>query len=429
MPPSSDPPAITGVASDRTDRAPSVDCVVVGGGIHGTYLGQRLLEDTALDRDELVIVDPNDRLLDSFRRKARACGMDSLRSTYVNHLGTDPFALEDFAEGHGREDELRPTVDYPDRPGLKLFLDHADHVIESNSLDTLHRQTTVTAIHDQPDGGLRVVTDDGVIDTRSCVLAIGHGGRHHLPEWGRSVEGVEHVWEGFDPAAERTETVIIGGGSTAAQLAATRSEGESVTLLSRQPLEWEVTEAAPQWLNWRHIERELHCHPPASKARFDVVENARHRATVPPYLYDTLDTRRRSGSLQIRQGEVNRAAQEKDHVQLTLADDTRLFPDRVVCATGFASVFDHPFVERLADTLDLDRGYRGLPRLDDHTLAWRTASGEHRPLYVSGALALGTVGPYAPNIPGARRSADRITDAIDSICEQSPDAQSRLRPS
>ena len=419
MPTYTDPPAITAVSSSGIDRAPSVDCVVVGGGIHGTYLSQRLLKDTALDRDGLVIVDPNDRLLDSFRRKARACGMDSLRSTYVNHLGTDPFALEDFAEGHGREDELRPTVDYPDRPGLELFLDHADHVIKSNSLDALHRQTAVTTIHDQPDGRLQVVTDDGVIDTQSCVLAIGHGGRYHLPEWGRSVGGVEHVWGRFDPATNTTETVIIGGGITAAQLAATRSEGESVTLLSRQPLEWEVTEAAPQWLNWCHIERELHHHPPASKARFDVVQNARHRATVPPYLYDTLDTRRQSGSLQVRQGEVIRATQEDDHVRLILADDTRLHSDRVVCATGFASVFDHPFVERLADTLDLDRGYRGLPRLDDYTLAWRTVAGDQVPLYVSGALALGTVGPYAPNIAGARRSADRITEAMDPFCERS----------
>ena len=412
MPTATDPPAITGVASGGIDRAPSVDCVVVGGGIHGTYLGQRLLEDTALDRDALVIVDPNDRLLDSFRRKARACGMDSLRSTYVNHLGTDPFALEDFAEGHGREDELRPTVDYPDRPGLELFLDHADHVIESNSLDALHRQTAVTTIHDQPDGGLRVVTDDGVIDTRSCVLAIGHGGRYHLPEWGRSVAGVEHVWGRFDSATDTTETVIIGGGITAAQLAATRSERESVTLLSRQPLEWEVTEADPQWLNWHHIDRELHCHPPASKARFDVVQHARHTATIPPYLYETLDAHRQSGHLEIRQGEVTRATQESGCVRLILTDGSRLCPDRVVCATGFASVFDHPFVERLADTLDLERGYRGLPLLDDHTLAWRTVADDRVPLYVSGVLALGTVGPYAPNIPGARRSADRITEAI-----------------
>ena len=63
-------------------------CVIIGGGIHGTYLSQRLLEDTTLERSEIAIIDPNDRLLASFRRKARGCGMDALRSTYVQHVST-----------------------------------------------------------------------------------------------------------------------------------------------------------------------------------------------------------------------------------------------------------------------------------------------------------------------------------------------------
>ncbi|ELY71742.1 FAD/NAD(P)-binding protein, partial [Natronobacterium gregoryi] len=57
------------------------ECVIVGGGIHGTYLIQRLLEDADLEREDVTIVDPHDRLLASFRRKAAACEMDELRST------------------------------------------------------------------------------------------------------------------------------------------------------------------------------------------------------------------------------------------------------------------------------------------------------------------------------------------------------------
>ena len=128
MPKHHDRPAV-GNAATGANHTEAVDCAIIGGGIHCTYLSQRLLEDTTLDHSSIALIDPNDRLLDSFRRKARACGMDSLRSTFVNHLGTDPFALEGFAEGHSRKGELRPTVDYPDRPGLELFLDHADHVI------------------------------------------------------------------------------------------------------------------------------------------------------------------------------------------------------------------------------------------------------------------------------------------------------------
>jgi len=64
--------------------------------------------------------------------------------------------------------------------------------------------------------------------------------------------------------------------------------------------------------------------------------------------------------------------------------------------------------------LNLEQGYQGLPTVDDGTLAWQTTDGRSLPLYVSGALALGVVGPYAPNIPGARRTADRITTALET---------------
>ena len=412
MPKHHDRPAV-GNAATGANHTEAVDCAIIGGGIHGTYLSQRLLEDTTLDHSSIALIDPNDRLLDSFRRKARACGMDSLRSTFVNHLGTDPFALEGFAEGHSRKDELQPTVDYPDRPGLELFLDHADHVIESKMLDTLHVQTSVTAINERADGGLRLKTDNGVIDAQTCVLAIGHGGRFRLSAWATAVDRIAHVWDGFDPSVDTERTAIIGGGITAAQLACELTETEQVTVVTRHPFQWELSEADPPWLNWRHIERELHCHPPGSAARLAVIEEARYDATIPPHLYDPLECRLNDGRLQILQGEIATAERGNDGVELTVDDGLTLTADRAVCATGFEPVGDHPFVDRLADSLGLVRGARGLPVLGDETLAWRTVNGRSLPLYVSGALAAGTVGPYAPNIPGARRAADRIVPAVD----------------
>jgi len=409
-------------------------CVIVGGGIHGTYLSQRLLEDTTLDRSEIAIIDPNDRLLASFRRKARGCGMEALRSTYVQHVGTEPFGLESFAKTHDREDELCPTVDYPDRPSLKLFLDYADHVIEAKDLDGLHRQAALKTINERNDGSLILTTTGGEIDTHSCILAIGHGEQYRIPEWAAGVDSVDHVWDGFDLAAatessrtdtvdENEEIVIIGGGITAAQLACTLSEHRPVTILSRHPLEWEVSEAEPPWINWHHIERNLHCHPPASKARLDTVREARYSSTIPPHLYDTIDNRLETGRLRIFQGEVETATaiDSGGGVRLTLDDGFAVEVDQVVCATGFEPIFWHPLVDRLVAELDLDRGYCGLPMVDDSTLAWQTIEGQSLPLYVSGALALGVVGPYVPNIPGARRTADRIVEVINSQPTECPD--------
>jgi len=394
-------------------------CVIVGGGVHGIYCCQRLLEDTPLTQSEIAIVDPHNRLLASFRRKARACGMEALRSTFVQHVGTEPFGLESFAEAHDREDELHATVDYPDRPSLELFLDHTDHVIDAKGLDALHIETTVDRIRKRDQGGFRLTTAEGRIDAHTCVLAIGHGDRYRIPDWAGGVDGVDHVWNGFDPDRQVDETIIVGGGITAAQLADSLGD-QRVTMVTRHPLRWEVSEADPPWLNWNHIERELHCHPPASNARLETIREARYAATIPPDLYDCLDSRVADGRLRILQGEVDSATNTDDHVRLNLDDGDRLAADRVVLATGFEPAYQHPFVDRVATTMDLARGYGGLPLLDDDTLAWQAADGQSRPLYVSGALAVGVVGPYSPNIPGARRAADRIAPAIETAVSHRP---------
>lgn len=405
------PSGITALMNHR--RSDDVlDCVIVGGGVHGTHLAQRLLEDAGIDRNALAIVDPNEELLASFRRKTAACGMRSLRSTYVQHVGTEPFGLEAFAEGRGREDELRPTVDYPDRPSRDLFFDHAERVIDASGLDAIHRRAVVERIERRSEGGFRLTTSTGSIDAEACVLAIGYGGRCRLPEWARGSDGVDHVWDGFDPAIEGDHVAVVGGGITAVQLACTLSRRGAVTMVIRRPLEWEVSEADPPWLNWNHVERELHCHPRASKSRLETVRAARRSGTVPPYLYDPLADRIDAGRVRVIEGDVENATSGVDGVTLGLADGDVIEAGRVVCATGFDPAYRHPFVDRIAAEVDLARGYRGLPMLDDGTLAWETTDGDRLPLYVSGALALATVGPYAPNVPGAKRAADRITRAL-----------------
>ncbi|MDQ2050029.1 FAD/NAD(P)-binding protein [Natronolimnohabitans sp. A-GB9] len=405
------------------------ECVIVGGGIHGTYLSQRLLEDTDLEREDLLVVDPHERLLESFRRKAAACEMEELRSTFVHHVGTEPFGLETFAESRDREDELRPTPDYPPRPTLSLFLDYADYVIDGNDLDTLHRRATVEAIREPntDDGALVLETADSrdessetaEIRTRNCVLAIGHGGRYRQPSWADGVDAIDHVWDGFDPGTRADGTVVVGGGVTAAQLATCLAGREPVTLCTRHELETANSEADPRWINWNHIERHLHRHPPGSKARLETVGEARNDGTIPPTLLERLETAVDDGALSIRHGDVRSARDVDGRVRLLLEDGGCLSADRAVLATGFAPVFEHPFVDRVADELDLERGYRGMPVLDDETLAWQDSSGHATSVFVTGALAAGTVGPLAGNVAGARRAADRLTTGI-TVDERRP---------
>ncbi|NUC73394.1 FAD/NAD(P)-binding protein [Haloterrigena sp. SYSU A558-1] len=409
------------------------DCVIVGGGVHGTYCCQRLLEDTALEREDLLLVDPHDRLLASFRRKAAACGMDELRSTFVQHVGTEPFGLESFAESRGRESELRPTPGYPPRPTLSLFLDFADYVIERKGLADRHRQVAVESIRRSAagDGSLVLETDagdeggtgiengngdssGGQIRTRTCVLAIGHGGRYRYPPWADGVDAITHAWDGFDPERRAEETVVVGGGITAVQLAIALAERERVTLCPRDDIAEATIEADPRWINWNHIEKHLHRHPPGSRARSETVREARNDGTVPPRLLERLERAVDGGDLAVRTGDVRSAREIDDRVRLLLENGGCCSAERAVLATGFAPVFEHPFVDRVAASLDLERGHRGMPVLDDETLAWRDATGSETPLFVTGALAAGTVGPLAGNVAGARRAADRIARAIEA---------------
>ncbi|CAI48204.1 uncharacterized protein NP_0226A [Natronomonas pharaonis DSM 2160] len=393
--------------------------VIVGGGVHGTYLANRATAE--YDPEDITIVDPAPRLLSTFRQRAARCGMTELRSPFVHHLGRDPFDLETFAHSRGREAELVPTPNYPPRPTLSLFCDHAAHVIARRGLDALHRRGTVTDVRDAGDG-LVVETTGGTLRSRRVVLAVGHG-PPSLPEW--AGDAIDHVWDDApnsgrtaspravaadggnvvadgDGVAENTNDkapdIVVGGGSTAAQVALQRNAD---ILLSRHPLRTSVTEAEPPWVNWPHIQRELHGHPPGSKARLKTVREARKSGTIRPQLRDRLE----ASDVSVVVGEVESAVETDDAVRLRLTDGRPLAGDAVCCATGFEPPWDRPFVRRLASSLGLERGYDGMPVLDDATVSWR---GDTDGIYASGALAAGTVGPFAGNVIGARRAADRI---------------------
>ncbi|OAQ51265.1 hypothetical protein HTG_18620 [Natrinema mahii] len=390
--------------------------VIIGGGIHGTCLANYLLSEGEYSHQDLRLVDPREQLLESFATKARQCGMRTLRSTFVQHIDTEPFSLESFAEGAGRVDELVSTENYPSRPTLELFLDHARYVINRRDIDDCHLQSTVTGVTKTGTGDrLEVRTDMGTLETRHAVLAIGLGGSPTVPTWATSLPDdapLVHAWDDeFDPvkAAEFAgPTFVVGGGITAGQLACHLSEHTDVTLLSRHDLEVELTEADPYWINWRHIEREIHTYPPGSKARLDRIRAARNDATIPPYVKRRLDEARDCTGLDSRRGEITAAYATDDGLLVRFDDGTTATIAQIVLATGLDPIPEHPLVGSVAESLSLERGADGFPVLDDRTLAWRRTDGTRSAVSVSGALAEPSVGPFARNIVGARRVAERL---------------------
>ncbi|EMA42236.1 FAD/NAD(P)-binding protein [Halococcus hamelinensis] len=387
--------------------------VIIGGGIHGTYVANCLLNETGYSHADIRIVDPREELLGSFTSKARQCGMRSLRSPFVHHIDTEPFSLRSFAEGAERDGELVPTESHPNRPTLDVFLDHAGDTIERRCIERCHVRARATDVTEQQEGIL-VRTDDGDLTTRNVVLAIGLSGGRTYPHWTESLPDevpVVHIWDDeFDPAVTTFDgkTFVVGGGITAAQVCCRLSGTADVTLLSRHSLESALTEADPRWMNWNHIEKEIHSLPPGSQARYDRIRDARNDATIPPYLKERLATARDRGDLNVRIGEIACAHASDDGLLFRFGDGTATTVGQVILATGFDPVPEHPLVSTIARSLSLERGTNGFPVLDDRTLAWRRTDGTNSSVYVSGALAEPTVGPFARNIIGARRAAERL---------------------
>lgn len=386
----------------------SSEYVIVGGGVHGTYFARELVE-SGVDHEAITILDSHGELLGAFRDHARACGMDALRSTYVQHVGSGPFSLETFASTRDREGELLSTRNHPNRPTLSLFLDHVDRVVDRFDLDELLIETTVTGI-ERKQNQLVLTSRDRQHRADTVILAIGHGNRYRRPDWACGIDSVEHVWDDEMPPETDVDgderLWVVGGGATAGQYAISAAAvGANVTLCTRSRIETAQTEADPRWLNWRRIEDALHAHPPGSKARCDCLREAHNSGTMPPYVERTL---RETDSVTIRRGQIESARPAGDECLLTLANGDQQLVDRVVLATGFEHVWEHPFVERVAESLGLRTGYRSMPILDDETLAWKRVVDRPSRLFATGALAAGSIGPFAGTIAGARRATERV---------------------
>lgn len=383
--------------------------VVVGGGVHGTHLTQRLV-DAGVSREDITVVERTGKLLGGFRDRLERARVDSLRSPYVHHVGTKPFSLENYAKAKDREDELLPTHHNPRRPTVDLFIDHADRVIERRGLQDLVLEAEVTGLSRDVDETVVVETDDGELYADRVLLAVGDLGQPKLPTWSQDLdtEAVEHVWRG--DVDDTAGTVVVGGGSTACSLAVSLArETGDVTLLTRHALRRSAVESDPRWLNWPYIEKQLHHLPEASEARYRRVEEAREDGSVPHHLAAEVEEERESDRLEVRYGEVETAVSTGDAVELRFGDGGVASATQVVLATGSEEPYGHPFVRGVADSLDLARGYRGMPVLDDDTLAWKHEDGRRSPVHVTGRLAEGVLGAFARNVAAARRAGDRVS--------------------
>lgn len=385
-----------------------LDWIVVGGGIHGTYMSNYLARGSNATPDELMVIDPHEEPLAVWRRFTRNTGMEFLRSPAEHSLDIGPGSLLRFAASTGGSADLYSRYK---RPSLRLFDAHCDHVIRRGDLSSFRYQAAATSIARTSDGFV-VHTDRGAFESRRVILSTGASECLRIPAWAAALRQsglVAHVFSReFSGVADRdwTSAVVVGGGISGAQvaLALAKQQKGRVFLLHSRRLQTCQFDADPCWLEGRCINRLRRQGDLSLRRR--TVEQSRHGGSFPEEVARHIDRAVEAGDLSTVEGTVERAQEGSGCVTLSLADGGALSCDLLILATGFEKCRPGgAFIENAVRSLDLPCAPCGYPRVDEY-LRW--ADG----LFVTGPLAELGVGPASRNIVGARLAAERIIKAV-----------------
>ncbi|MCH2109512.1 MAG: FAD/NAD(P)-binding protein [Polyangiaceae bacterium] len=388
----------------------TVDWLIVGGGIHGVYLAGRLVADIAVAPEQIAIVDPAESLLSRWKSLTATTGMTHLRSPSVHHLDEDPFSLLRFAKG-----KKKPKVKlfaYPnDRPALRLFNAHCEHVMDSLGLHSMHIRDRALRASVNCDSVRVELAEQGQIRAHNVILALGASEQPFWPEWApRNSDRVHHI---FSPDSSnwpnRKESIaLVGGGISAAQVALRLvDEGHEVSLISRHSLRKHQFDSDPGWLGpkyMNHFRRQKNY-----DCRRELIVEARHKGSVPPDVYLQLRKTIADSRINWHQGFVRELHVDNHGLALHLSEGRDLKVDRVMLATGFCP--QRPggeLVDSLIASASLPCASCGYPIVDS-ALRW------HPRVRVAGPLAELELGPVARNIVGARRAGERLMASVNRV--------------
>jgi glycine/D-amino acid oxidase-like deaminating enzyme len=380
-----------------------LDWLIIGGGIHGTALSHMLLRRGFVVR----VLDPHDKPLALWERMAANVGMQYLRSPHVHNLHFDPLSLLTFA----RTRDGKPLADFIPvfhRPSLALFRAHSQQLIERHKLAELRIQGSAQRL-ERMTSGWRVYSENGTIESRRIVLAIGAAEQPFYPAWARKMHlanaPLQHVFDAdFDRSAlpEWSHLVVIGGGIAAAQLALSLAKERpgTITLLMRHPVREHSFDSDPCWVISTCLNA-FHAEPDFNRRRA-VILAARHTGSMPSEVAKELREAMRARVLRLCTAEVETAQfTHQDNIELRTSSEN-FTADRVLLATGFDMARPGgTWLQNAVDEYQLPTAACGYP-IVDKTLQW------HSGLYVSGPLAELEIGPAARNIIGARLAGERL---------------------
>lgn len=344
-------------------RAP-VPChrfAIVGGGF-GALMMQSVLRFRGVPASDIQIYSNDMYPEASWERSIRAIGQTHLRSESLGHFyPTDSPGLatvEAFVQWSVKPlvlswfDQYNPTVEF--------FLSHVRQIAQQTQFHQRLRYATIDDLKLIPEG-FALYDKEGKIlgNAQHVIVAIGHGPvreprvveefRAKYPD----SPGVQHAFSG--KAYSATEHVaILGDGLTAGtEWATALRAGAMVTALTREDVNFRQALNTPRpYFSKRGFER---FRQQSDRDRWRELQMAT-RGTVRPYPVwrKLFNSSRADGRLRFIQGEVMELSLTRDHsrvqVLLLLPDGHSLrvvTADRVVVATGFSPVTQHPLLAQL----------------------------------------------------------------------------------
>lgn len=390
-----------------------LDWLIIGGGIHGTYLSLFLTQRKRIPADRIRVLDPYAQPLALWQHFTANTGMRYLRSSHAHNLHFDPFSLISFTRTRAGQ-PLADFIEPYGRPSLALFNTHSQLLIERYHLEALRLVGRAQGLQRLTDGW-RVETESGSLDSKHVILAFGNTERPYWPDWATTARGTDaNIHHLFDPTYSRTspqgETVVVGGGITAAQVAialALESPG-SVTLLMRHPARLHQFDADLGWITHQYLDG-FRQETDYTRRR-EMIRTARHRGSMPADVARELDQATQHSLLDLRIDEVKHVslpdAESSKRMTLELSSGESLPVDQIILATGFeTSRPGGAWLDTAIQEYDLPLAPDGYPIVNQH-LCW--VSG----LYVSGSLAELEIGPVARNFIGVKLAAERIGEGL-----------------
>lgn len=389
--------------------------LIIGGGVHGTAIANKLLKATDTRLQDICMIDPHKAPIQRWIDRTAATGMQYLRSPGEHSLDVGSTALYKYA----REKMGGKELFYSDfnRPALRLFNAHSAALIDEQHIAETLVSGTATTIK-RISGGYAVDLDliDGASTSKASIAArrvvIATGESHlDIPEWAQGATNVVHL---FDKqklecalAATPQKIAVIGGGISAAQCATrlARQYPGSVSLIHKTSFRIHQFDTDRCWVRGNCLEK-LKAEADYSK-REKIVDKARLYGSFPVDVRDALNTAIFNESVCCRQDAVAAARSSAGNgIELQLESGERHHFDLVILATGFTRGFANDvFISSAITDLGLPCTATNMP-ITDKYLRWS------QDLFVSGRLAELTAGPFARNIFGAQACMDRIMRSL-----------------